>query len=185
MKLNYSKKILIISVVTFLCVLILDIVFTNLLINKIYSINDKVKQLDISSREREKELNLKDSISSSKIEREKLQRYFVGAGDAETVNFTKYLEALALEKGVSQTKTLAYEPAVGLETSDIVSAIRFRFSLSGQWANVFSFIKAIENLPKVSYINSVSVNLNSEAPSAKGGRIWSADIDFSVIKLKN
>ena len=71
MKLNYSKKVLVASLITFVCVLALDIIFTNLLLDKIVSINDKVRQIDISSREREKELNLKDSIASSKNEREK------------------------------------------------------------------------------------------------------------------
>ena len=185
MKLNYSKKVLVASLITFVCVLVLDIIFTNLLLDKIVSINDKVRQIDISSREREKELNLKDSIASSKNEREKLLGYFVGAGDAETGTFTKYLEDLALANGVTQNKSLAYEPVIGLESSDVVTAIRFKFSISGRWANVWSFIQAVESLPKVSYLANVSLNLNSEAVSAKTGKIWSADLDFSVVKLKN
>ena len=184
MKLNYAKKVLIVSVITFVCVLILDIVFTNLLFNKILSINDKVKQIDISSREREKELNLKDSIASSKVEREKLNEYFVLAGDSQTVSFTKYLESLASTNNVTQNKSLAYEPVLGMESSSVVTSIRFRFSVSGSWANVFSFLQALENLPKVSYLNVVSLGLNSETVSTRGGNIWSADIDFSVVKLK-
>lgn len=184
MKLNYSKKVLIISIVTLLIVLILDIIFTNLLYGKILSINDKIKQIDISSLQREKELNLRDSIATSKTDREKLKEYFVGAGDASTVSFTKYLEDLALENGLKQNKSLAYEPIPGMESSGVVTAIRYRLNVSGRFINVFSFLQAVENLPEVSYVSSVSLNLNSEDTSAKAGKIWSADFDFSVAKLK-
>ncbi len=178
MRLNHSKKIFILSLISFFCVLILSIVFTNLLLDKIISINDKVKQLDISSRERERELNLKDSIASSKIERENLGGYFVGAGNAETVKFTEYLEDLATNLDLTQKKSLDYEPIGELKSSEVVSAIRFKFNVSGSWSNVFAFLRAIENLPKVSHLNNVSLNLNSES------KIWSADLDFLVVKLK-
>lgn len=188
MTIKHSQKVLIIAIVVLSVVLVLNIVFGNMLIDRIVSINDKVKQLDISSQEREKELNLKDSISNSKTEREKLGGYFVGAGNAETVEFTKYLEDLAKEKGVTQSKTLSYESVSGMNSSDAVSAIRYRFNVTGRWNNVYSFLQAIENLPKVSYLNSVSLNLVSEPVTAKDSRvvarIWSADLDFLVVKLK-
>jgi hypothetical protein len=188
MKLNYSKKILIISLLIFILIILLDIFITKLLLNKITSINDKVKQLNISSAEREKELNLRDSIISSDLEREKLTSYFVGAGNAETVEFTKYLEDLAIKNGVSQKKSLASEAVNELNSSDIVSALRYRFNVSGKWANIYNFLQAIENLPKIALLNSVSLSVSAEAVSAKElkttGKIWSADLDFSVIKLK-
>jgi hypothetical protein len=164
----------------------LDIIFINLLLGKIIDINDKVKQLDISSQSREKTLNLQDSIVSSESEREKLAAYFVGAGDASTVEFTKYLENLALETGVTQKKSLAYEPVNGLESSNVVSAIRFKFNVSGKWANILAFLQAIENLPKVVSVNNVSFNMNStlRGVNKSAGQNWSADLDFSVVKLK-
>jgi len=189
MKLNYSKKILIMSVILFIGVIVLDIIFTGLLLTKIISINDKVKQLDISSQERLRELNLKEAISSSMINRDKLSGYFVGAGNSETVDFTKYLENLALESRVAQKKTLNYEPAIGMASSSVVSVIRYKFETSGSWNNSFNFLKGIENLPKVAYLNSISINLNSEGVSDVNtkptGKVWSAIIDFSVAKLNN
>ena len=189
MKLNYSKKILIASIVTLAVIVVLDVVFTDLLLGKIFDINDKVRQLEISSQEREKELNLKDSIASSKVQREKLGGYFVDAGDIETLDFTKYLEDLAKDNGVIQSKTLNYEPAKGLESSNIVSSIRYKFTVSGSWSNVFNFIQAIENLPKVSSLNSVSLSSSLGDSSSKGTkvgvRVWSAELDFSVANLKN
>lgn len=188
MKLTYSKRILILSIIVLAVVLALDIIFTEMLLSKIININEKVKQLNLSSQEREKELTLRESIVSSKDEREKLLTYFVGPGNAETVEFTKYLEDLALVNGVTQKKSLGYEAVSELNSSNVVSAIRFRFNVSGKWTNVFNFLRAIENLPKVAYLNSVSLNVSSEAVSAKdiksGNKIWSADLDFSVIKLK-
>ncbi len=189
MKFNYSKRILILSLIFFTGVIILDVIFTNLLVDKIVKINNKVKQLNISSQEREKEIKLKDLIIDSKADREKLTEYFVGAGNAETLEFTKYLEDLALKEGVTEKKTIIEEPIVGLPSADTISAIRFRFNVIGKWANIYNFLQAIENLPKVVYLNSVSVSLNSGAVSAKeikaGTKTWSADLDFSVIKLKD
>jgi len=189
MKLAYSKKILLLSITILIVTLVLDFIFINLLLGKIININNKVKQLDISSQEREKELNLRDSIANTTLEREKLESYFVGAGNAETVEFTKYLENLANEAGVSHKTSLDYEPVNELVTSDVISSIRYKFNVSGKWDNVFNFIQAVENLPKVALLNNISLVVGSEAATLKGiksgNRIWSVDLDFSVVKLKN
>jgi Tfp pilus assembly protein PilO len=185
MKLNYSKKILIFSLVVFLVVLILNVVFINLLLGKIVNINDKVRQLEISSTERLKEITLRDSILNSKEEREKLVTYFIPPGDTATVDFTKYLENLALENNVVQQKSLSYETLPGFDASGILWAVRYKFKVSGKWSNVYSFLRAVENLPRVSHINSVSFNLNSNNNSTKNsGTVWSVDLDFFVVKLK-
>lgn len=179
MKLSFSKKVLISAIVTLFIVLFLDTVFTNLLLKKIVSINDKVRQIDISSQERLKELNLKDSTANTVEEREKLGEYFVGPGNAETVEFTKYLEDLAAEMNLTQRKTLDYEAVNEPGLSDFISAIRFKFNVSGKWSDVYGFLYAIEKLPKIVSLNSVSLNLNSD------NKTWSADLDFLVVKLKN
>ena len=188
MKIKYSKKIFVISLVGLIVVLVLDIVFTNFLIQKIISINNKIKQINISSLEREKELVLEGLVANSDSNRQELEKYFVGAGNVEAVNFTKYLEDLALEMGVSQKKSLVDEPVKGLESSKVVSSIRFRFNVSGKWEKVYNFLLAIENLPKVVLLNNVSFNINSDSVSTEGGKIidkiWSVDLDFSVVKLK-
>lgn len=189
MKLSYSHKVMIVSVSLLVLVLIADIVFTRLLMSKIVSINDKVKQLDISSQERLKELTFRASVDSSKVEREKLESYFVGPSNSDTVEFTKYLEGLAGDMNLELKKTLEYEPVGGLSSSDIVSSIRYRFNVSGRWNDVYNFIQTIENLPKVSVLRAVSLNSDSNIVSAKdvkaGTRTWSADLDFSVGRLKN
>ena len=178
MKLNYSQKILTASVVIFFSVLNFDAIFTNLLISKIYDINDKVSQLNTSSFERERELNLRDSVASTKLDREKLSGYFVSAGNLETLEFTKYLEDLARENQVKQTKVLSLEPLRGMESSSVVSTIRYKFNVSGSWSGVYSFLQAVELLPRVAVLNSVSLRKDSDS------KLWSADLDFSVVNLK-
>lgn len=189
MKLNFSKKILLISVIVFVMVFVLDIIFVNLLLGKITSINNKIKQLDISSRERERELNLKDSIASTNSERTELLGYFIGASNAETVKFTKYLEDLARQYNVIGKKTLDSESASELTSSEIITSIRYRFSVSGRWLDVFGFLRAVENLPKIISLNSVSLSINSQVLTIQNlknnNKEWTADLDFSVMKLKN
>lgn len=178
MKSNHSKIILIISVLTILAVIVLNVIFTNMLLNKIVAINDKIKQIDFSSQERENALAVKESVLSSVKERAELATYFVWSGNIETVKFTKFLEDLALEKGVTQRKTLDYETIETLNSSENVSAIRYKFIISGKWSNVYNFLMAIENLPKVARLNNASLSYS------EGNKSWSADLDFSVIKLK-
>ena len=188
MKLNYSSKILILSAILFVGILALNVATMNLLLKEIDSVNYKIKQLEETAREIEKGLSLKDSLASSQLERERLTEYFVGAGNAAAVEFTEYLESLAKDAFVTQKKSLNYELIDGLQSSEYVSAIRFRFNVTGSWANVFSFLQTIENLPKVSNLNSVSLSINPEAVSAEGikltEKIWSADLDFTVANLK-
>jgi len=188
MKLNYSKKILILAMLLFLVVFVSNIIFIYLLFGTINGVNDKVRQLNISSQKREEELLLKDMISDFRPEREKINQYFVGAGNADIVAFTKSLEDLADAYGVSQRKTLSHEPISELKNSETVSNLRFRFNVSGKWANVFNFFQSIETLPKVIKINSVVLSVNSSALSAKevktNEKTWMAEIDFSVVKLK-
>lgn len=186
MKINFSRKILIFSIIFLLIVVILNVFFINLSIVKIRDIKDKENQLNISTQEREKELLLKESIGNSIVNRALLEEYFVLNGNLETVEFTEYLESLANNMNLEHRKTLDYAPIGEMPNSEFISTIRFRFNVSGSWQNVFDFLRIIENLPKVSYLNNFSFSVNSDSTSAKNikNNIWSLDIDFSVIKLK-
>lgn len=174
-----SKKILIFSGIIFLSVLITDIIFVHLLFGKIFNINDKVRQIDLSSQERLKELNLRDAVSGTAEDRERLEQFFVQPGNNEVLKFTKFLEDLANGENLTHKKSLNYEQVTEEGLSGEISALRFRFHISGRWAGVYRFLLLIERLPKVVILNSVSLNLNSEDKN------WTADLDFSVIQLKN
>ncbi len=186
MKLTHAQKIFILALIAFIVVLTVNIIFSHLLIDKIIGINDKIRQLNLSSAEREKEISLKDTIQNSDAERKKLASYFVGAGNAETVKFTQYLEEQARVAGVAQHKTLDYEALGELGTSNIVSGIRYRFNATGKWNNVFTFLRQVENLPKVVSLHGVTLSAGGSSLMGQGsGKTWSADLDFSVVKLKN
>jgi len=188
MKFYYTKKILIISILVFVIIIIESILFTNVLINKIVSINDKTVQMNTLTEEKMMDTNLGESITNTEVERKMLDQYFVGPGNVDTVEFTKYLEVLAKGFNLTQKKTLNYEPAMGMESSDSVSVIRYRFDVSGKWSDVYNFIQAVENLPRAGYLNSVNLNLSSVLSPTKsinsGNKIWTANLDFSVFKLK-
>ena len=131
MKLNYSKRILIVSILAFALVLILDITFTNLLSGKIRSIQDKNKQIALSSQERERNLALKESVINSEAERQVLEQYFVPAGDAKTAEFISQLEAQAKAAGLAYTvKSVGYTAITGIATSSQnLTALKFKFSV--------------------------------------------------------
>lgn len=178
MKINFSKKILIVSIGVFIVTLSSVLLLSGLLINKINNINDKIHQLQISTMERENNILLGDLIIGSETDRKKLEKYFIGPGDIETAVFIGYLESLAKDTGlVSNIRSVGYETGENISSLETISFVGFDFSVSGKWNDVFNFVKLIENLPKVSSVNSVSLEVNSG--------VWSADIDLSVAKLKN
>lgn len=178
MKLNYSKKILILSVVSLVAIVIVDFLFLNLLADKIIGINDKIRQQTLSTQEREKNFYLKESISKTEIDRAKIEKYFIGPGDVATAEFIAYLENLAKQNKLTATvRSVGYEIIPEVGNSDVVSALRFRFSVTGKWSDVFVFLQIMENIPKAVSVFSVTLN------SASGA--WTADLDFSVAKLKN
>lgn len=188
MKLNYSKKIFIMSVLLLLLILIFNIIFLYLLFSKIESVNNKVKQLNISTEKRATDFILKDSVLSLSEEREKLSNYFIGMGDKETIDFTKYIEDLADSLNITQQKTLSLETIPNFASSETVSAIRYKINVSGPWSNVYHFILLMENIPKVTFLKSISLNTSLEASSLKeikkNNRIWNANLDFVIVKSK-
>lgn len=178
MKLDYSKKILIVSIAVFTAILVLAVIFSNLLFGKINSINDKVSQLSASAQEREKALSLKDSIDNSTTDRLKLEKYFIGAGDAETAKFVSDLESAAKASGLtSEIQSISYEAVSGIGSTSAVAFLRIRVNLIGKWSSLFGFLQTIENLPRVIFIQGVSLSASDKA--------WSANIDFFVAGLKN
>ena len=178
MKLNYSKKVLILSIALFLLVLIFDLVFTNLLLGKVTNINNEVKQLTVSTQEREFSQSLKDSILKTEKDRTKLEQYFVAAGDARTAEFINQIEVLAKSSGLTpEVRAVDYEPVATAATSSTVSLVHFKLNIVGKWDNVFNFLQTIENLTKITLVQGVTLNASSA--------LWSGDIDFTILKLND
>lgn len=178
MKLNYTKKIFIISVAILIGVTVLVFIFTNLLLGKIFSINDKVKQMTISSIERERNISLKESIYNSEKERIELSKYFIGLTDEDTAVFISQIENLGKLAGLTvDVKSVEYEKNPNFDNSNYLSLVRIRVNFNGKWNDVFGFLQKIETLSKIVLIHNVSLESSS--------RIWSGEVDFSVFKLKN
>lgn len=178
MKFNYSKRIFVLSLGVFLIVLVLNIVFSNLLLEKILNINNKIKQQNISSQERERNLALKDSVIGTRELRLELEKYFIAPGDPQTASFVNYLEGQTKKTGLSPNiKSIDYENIETLGGDSNVLSVRLRLGAVGKWSDVYSLLIALESLPRVSFLNSVSLERQSEG--------WSVDIDMSVAKLKN
>lgn len=187
MKLNFAKKIFILAVCTFVLVLVVDIIFTNMLVKNIIGINDKIRQLNLSTQERERESALASSVMNSEEDRRRLDAYFVAAGDSATVDFTTFLEDKARQLGLQYvTKSLDYENVIEPANVEGISVIRFRFTVTGSWSKVFVFLIQVENLSKIVSVNNVHFNLdNTEGVTKNAGTNFTAELDFSVAKLKN
>lgn len=180
MRLNSSKKILVLTGIGFLIILVLDIVFIQAVSSRIVGIHHKGVQLDLSSTEREKDLAVKDAIRDSESDRVSLGSYFVGGTDAETALFIGSIETLAAQNGLEiDVKSVNYEPISAVKVSDQFSFIRLKVGVVGSWGEVFTFLKTIETLEKVVTVNGAVLQFDAEA------KTWLGDIDFSVVKINN
>ena len=186
MKLNYSKKILIFSGLILFFVLLGNVVSFNFLIDKVLSINNKVAQVEISTKQRERNVSLTDSVQASQVGREILNTYFVSSGDAKTAEFIETLEGLARQAGLSANiRTVNYEPISEFNSTENIQFIRMILSVSGSWSKVFGFLSSLENLPKVIKIANVNLNSSPALNSKNRENNWTAEIDLSIAQLKN
>ncbi len=170
MKFSFSKKVLAVVVLILIAVISVDGILFGLLSDKIINIKDKTRQLNTSIEERERDLNLRDSIEDSRIDREKLISFFVPAGDAATVSFISKLEDLARNnKLIPTVRNVSYEE----------NFIRIKLSTAGTWADIEKFLASLEGLPVVISIANFILQSDGE------GKNWSGEFDLLVGKIKD
>ncbi len=180
MRINYSKKVLGFSFIVAVIVIILVAIFCSLLIEKIVGINDKVKQIEVSSQERERSATLRVSVANTQEGRENLNKYFISVNGV--INLIEQLENLAKETGVTlDIKFVGYE-AIKQVTADTLEQVKFKVAVSGSWSKVIKFFKLVETFPAVVYLDSTFLNLIA---SKTKEQTWLLDLEFSVIKIKD
>lgn len=178
MKSNNSKKVLIFMAVLLIISLSTAIYLGHILYKQIVNTNNKVEQVKFSTAEREKVFALRDSVDKTTEQRGILNQAFVGSSDLDTANFIDYIENLAKKSNLSYSvKSVAYEDKMGSLEFGNLKFIRIKMNVGGVWSSVFAFTRQIENLSKLTFINSVSFD--------QVGNKWSAEIDFVTLKLKN
>jgi len=161
-------------------------IFSYLLIDTIYQINDKVAQVEISTNERDAQGALKVSVANSVVERQTLDTYFISKSG--TADFIKTLEALAKGNNVSiNIKYVGYEPIKQANFSATAESIRFNLDLIGSWVNCIQVIRLLENLPVPSLVEKITLSVGGTNLSGKvtSGSTWTANVDFTAVKLKN
>jgi Tfp pilus assembly protein PilO len=186
MKIKYSQKVLGSFVIIFLLILTANIIIGRMSIKQIESINNKIRQVTLSSEEREKLLALKESLTNSEEDRKLLDKYFIGSTDADTANFISYIENLAKQNGLTyNVQNVSYEPISEISSSEQVNFMKFQLNIVGGWSNIFTFVQNIENLPKVVSLSAVSIDNGPSLGAKSKTKNWSADLEFSVARLKN
>ncbi len=137
--------------------------------------------------------SVKNLLSETKNQREKMEKIFVQADGS--VDFIEMVESLSKIAGVK-----VEIESVGIDASrnkigSSTESFRFSVKTEGLWTNVIHLLGLLENIPfKVSFDN-VSLDKISEPetanpanPAKRKGQIasyWKGDFGFSVLKIKN
>ncbi len=184
MKIKLSTKIVVVSLVVAFIVILINGYFGRLLYQQILSTTNKIEQISIATIEREKMTALEHSLDTSTSSRAILDQYFITADDADTANFIDSVENIAKQGGLEYVVSgIDYDknPEFGSLTN--LNFIKLKINVTGNWLAVWNFLQTIENLPKVLVISSVT--LDTSAKNIKGQiNKWSADLEFSVAKIK-
>lgn len=139
--------------------------------------------------------SIKNSLEQNKDSLNRVDSYFVNTDGA--VGFIEGLEKLASDGGVSLTIGGVNNEIDTKVKNDFKEILRLRVDVSGSWANVVSFISALETLPFRVQIETVSLGLTSAADKLafqsladtvqrkpSSDERWKASFEFTVIKLK-
>jgi hypothetical protein len=184
MKSTKTKTFLILMIILdlfFVAVFIALFTFIKKQISDTVSMTDQIK----AEIKKEQTLSLmKKDIEDSKNYQDKLYGYFIGKDNV--ADFLKILENLVSSSSLkSEVQSVAYEPT---DKSALISTelVRVKMNVVGEWKNIQFFIQLLENYPLKIDIKNVSLNKSSDAV-VSGRQIpqWSANIDFTVAKLKN
>lgn len=160
---------------------VLSLYFTDSLVKKSINTEDiievELKKEDIKSL-------MKDDLAQGKIYQEKLTNYIIPSDG--TVDFIKILEQLVLNSGLkSDIKNVSNKPfpagnTIGMEYLSV------SMDVTGEWKNVQFFIKSLENYPLKIDITKLSLSKFSDyVIKGKNVPIWSGDIEFTVVKIKD
>jgi Tfp pilus assembly protein PilO len=170
-----SSKTLLYTVLISTLLLIAGYIF---FINYIYGLSGKTilkkQDLDIT------EIKLKNLSNIDKVSKENIsQKEFLSSlflKKNQTIEFVSFVESTA------QGFDLAYKTmSIGLNTPGNLEGknkeiLQMVMSVDGSWANVFRFIKYIENMPYIVKFNRLNLNNNQGS--------WSATLSFEVVKDK-
>ncbi len=150
-------------------------------------ISDTVNKIDQIKTEIKKEETLalmKKDVEDSKNYENKFYGYFIGANNV--ADFLKTLDDLVSSSSLkSNIQSIAYESSDGTGAIN-TEFVRVKISVLGRWGNVQYFLKLLENYPLKIDVKNISLNKTSDAVvSGRKVSIWSADVDFTALKLKN
>ncbi len=177
-----SSKTRTILISLFIIDVAVAIIFTTLFLHTKSLTSDaslKEEQIKDDIRKEESISVMKKDIGFSKNSEDELSSYLIGKDDSDVTGFIKVLENIASGSQLTiDVQSLSYEQDASLSQVN-GELVHISIAVSGKWDNVFSFIKFLINYPLKINIKNLSLGVID----AKSN--WSANIDFTAIKLKN
>ena len=180
-----TKALLITSIIQSIFVIVVFVVIYTFILNQISDTVNKIDQIKTEIRRQETLSLMKKDVEDSTANESKIYGYFIGVNGV--ADFLKTIEGLVSSSSLQyDIQSIAYE-APSQPTAPInTELLRVKMSITGKWANVQHFLELIENYPLKIDIRSVSLNQTGDLTvSGKTVHQWSANIDFTALKLKN
>jgi hypothetical protein len=188
---SHTKKVLLITIaLTLASSLIYGFLFL-----AVKSKNEKISaflnEADADLKKDETLRSIKITLEDYEEEVAKLDTYFIS--HEGTSEFIESLESLGEKAGVALTiASVALEQDTRVK-NDFKEVLRIRMETSGSWANTFTFLSIIENMPMSVRVENAAVLLftASDDLSFNGGdrvrsegEYWKGSFEITAAKLK-
>ena len=166
-----TKKILILTATVFVVLLILNLVWLVFIKMETKKVLELKQAAETELQQNYSLIGTQKRVQGLRDRNNKLEKIFVAR--SEVVSFIERIEKLALTSGANLSIQAVDVKDFDDETFGSIDLI---FAVTGQWSEVSTFLKKIENLPYYAAINSfkLETTLLSDAD-------WSADFSVSVL----
>ncbi|MDD5318726.1 MAG: hypothetical protein PHF79_02810 [Candidatus Pacebacteria bacterium] len=167
-----------------------------LIFSKVRSVSEEnavlAAQVSQLSQSNEHVQALKSVVDQSQGYLDRLNSYFVGSGDQNTLQFITQIESLATSVGLQHaTQNITLDNGNGLDALGKQS-IGVTFATSGSWSETVRFISLLESSPYILDITRIDLDKSASgagitgatSTSPKSQNIWTATYHFSVVKMQ-
>jgi|GEM_PF-3305569 len=179
-----TKILLSFLIILDLCLVAVFVVLYIFTKNQITDTINNTNQI-ITEIKRQETLSLmKKDVEDSKNYENKIYGYFIGADNV--ADFLKTVEGLVASSSLKDDiQSVDYESPSTVASVN-TELLRVKVSVEGEWKNIQYFLKLVENYPLKIDIRNLSLNKVSDSViSGRKVSIWSANVDFMVVKLRN
>jgi len=165
-----TKRVAVISVVIFICMLIVVGLAIRTIMAESKNLSEQVSAIAVDQSSQVAFVRLQKLIQETTNERDQLRSYYLES-QSDSIDFLNYIEQLAKEQGVDLETLSPTETEQGGN-----SYLSVGYSMTGTLNQVESFIQLLETIPYVSQLTAITLQRESTT-------LWKGDVMIDVAVL--